>query len=214
MNSITIDNLLPHALQQNTSLHSEIWLKELTFRRGETYLLEAASGAGKSSLCSFIIGLRQDYNGSIRFDNTDIRCLHTHEWTNIRQRHVSLMFQQLRLFPELTAWENVEIKNSLTRHKTKHELKQWFEALGIADKMHEPVGRMSIGQQQRVAMMRALAQPFDFLLADEPVSHLDDDNSLLLSHILKEEADRQQASIIVTSIGRHMPLNYTKTYHL
>lgn len=214
MNSITIDNLLPHALQQNTSLHSEIWLKELTFRRGETYLLEAASGAGKSSLCSFIIGLRQDYNGSIRFDNTDIRCLHTHEWTNIRQRHVSLMFQQLRLFPELTAWENVEIKNSLTRHKTKHELKQWFEALGIADKMHEPVGRMSIGQQQRVAMMRALAQPFDFLLADEPVSHLDDDNSLLLSHILKEEADRQQAGIIVTSIGRHMPLNYTKTYHL
>ena len=125
-----------------------------------------------------------------------------------------MLFQELRLFPELTAIENVEIKNSLTHFKTKEEIEQWFEALGIADKMQTPVRFLSFGQQQRVAMIRALVQPFDFLLADEPISHLDDENSRIMAHIMTEEARRQGAAIIVTSIGKHMELPYDRTFSL
>ena len=73
---------------------------------------------------------------------------------------------------------------------------------------------MSFGQQQRVAMIRALVQPFDFILVDEPISHLDDTNSRIMGELLMQEAKAQGAGVIVTSIGKHMPLDYEKTYRL
>ena len=108
----------------------------------------------------------------------------------------------------------LEIKNKLTRHKSRQQIEQWFERLGIADKLTAKVGRMSFGQQQRVALMRALVQPFDFLLADEPISHLDDRNAETMAQLLKEEADSQEASVIVTSIGKRLPLNFEYTFQL
>ena len=108
----------------------------------------------------------------------------------------------------------MQIKNDITKFKTEKEIKEWFEKLGISDKLESKVGRMSFGQQQRVAMIRALVQPFDFILADEPISHLDDKNSEAMAEIMMNEARRQGAGIIVTSIGKHMELNYDKTYRL
>ena len=193
---------------------SQIWLQDVTFQKGRTYLVEANSGTGKSSLCSYIIGYRKDYLGTILFDGKDIRNYRVSEWTSLRKHSLSLLFQELRLFPELTAMENVQIKNGLTGHKSRQEIETWFERLGIADKMDAKAGRMSFGQQQRVAMIRALVQPFDFLMADEPVSHLDDKNSAIMGEIMMEEARRQGAGVIVTSIGKHISLPYDKTFCL
>ena len=108
----------------------------------------------------------------------------------------------------------MEIKNRLTGFKTKECINRWFEMLGIDDKRDVKVGRMSFGQQQRVAMMRALVQPFDFLLADEPISHLDDCNSEIMGRIMLEEAHAQGAGVIVTSIGKHIELEYDKIFRL
>ena len=144
----------------------------------------------------------------------DIRQFKVSDWTSIRQHTLSLLFQELRLFPELSALENVQIKNGLTNHKSYKEIEAWFERLGIADKMSAKVGRMSFGQQQRVAMIRALVQPFDFLMVDEPISHLDDVNSAIMCDIMMEEARRQGAGVIVTSIGKHMNMSYDKTFCL
>lgn len=93
-------------------------------------------------------------------------------------------------------------------------MKEWFERLGIADKWDQKTGRMSFGQQQRVAFIRALCQPFDFIFLDEPVSHLDEGNGRVMSEILKEEAGRQGAGVIVTSIGRHLGLDYDRVLSL
>ena len=214
MNKITLDNTLPNVFLGRADIQSEIWRQQVTFEKGKTYLIEAQSGTGKSSLCSFIIGYRKDFDGKILFDGKDSRQLSVSEWIELRQRHISLLFQELRLFPELTAMENIEIKNSLTHHKQKKEIEGWFEALGIADKIDAPVRLMSFGQQQRVAMIRALVQPFDFLLCDEPISHLDDENSQIMANIMTEEAGKQGAGIIITSIGKHMELPYDKTFSL
>ena len=86
--------------------------------------------------------------------------------------------------------------------------------LGIGDKTNSLIGRMSFGQQQRVAMIRALVQPFDFILADEPISHLDDRNAAIMGKIMMDEAKSQGAGVIVTSIGKHMNLNYERTVKL
>ncbi|MBF1532100.1 MAG: ATP-binding cassette domain-containing protein, partial [Prevotella salivae] len=75
-------------------------------------------------------------------------------------------------------------------------------------KMHERIGRMSFGQQQRVALIRALVQPFDFLLVDEPISHLDDKNAAVMAEMMMKEAREQGAGVLVTSIGKHMDLPY------
>ena len=214
MNSISLNNTLPNVFLQRTDIQSDIWREQVSLEKGKTYLVEASSGTGKSSLCSFIIGYRKDYDGKILFDGKDSRGLSTKDWTELRQRHISMLFQELRLFPELTAMENVEIKNSLTGFKGRKEIEEWFEALGIADKVDAPVRLLSFGQQQRVAMIRALVQPFDFLLADEPISHLDETNSQVMADIMMEEAHRQGAGIVITSIGKHMDLPYDKTLKL
>ena len=73
---------------------------------------------------------------------------------------------------------------------------------------------MSFGQQQRVAMVRALVQPFDFILADEPISHLDDSNSQIMGEIMMEEAKRQGAGVIITSIGKHIEMPYDHIINL
>lgn len=214
MNTIHLDNTLPNVFLSKPDLQSDIWRRHVCFEKGNTYLIEAGSGTGKSSLCSFIIGSRQDFDGKILFDGKDTSRLGTKEWSKLRQNNISLLFQELRLFPELTAMENVEIKNSLTHFKSKQEILNWFEILGIADKMSSPVRLMSFGQQQRVAMIRALVQPFDFLLADEPVSHLDEKNSQIMADIMMEEVRRQGAGVIITSIGKHMALPYNKVFSL
>lgn len=213
MDKIELQNTLP-CVFEGREVQSDIWLQDVTFQKGETILVEASSGTGKSSLCSYIIGYRKDYLGKILFDDRDIRQYGVSDWTAIRKHTLSLLFQELRLFPELTAMENINIKNGLTNHKSRKEILAWFERLGIADKLDAKIGRMSFGQQQRVAMIRALVQPFDFLMVDEPISHLDDENSAIMAEIMMEEVQRQGAGVIVTSIGKHMDLPYTKTFRL
>lgn len=196
------------------AITSDIWHQQITFSKGKSYLIEAASGTGKSSLCSYIYGYRRDYQGIINFDERNIRSLSVSEWGNIRRQSLSILFQELRIFPELTALENVLLKNRLTNHKKKKEIITLFETMGIADKTDVKAGKLSFGQQQRVAFIRNLCQPFDFIFLDEPVSHLDDENGAIMSRLLTEEAGRQQAGIIVTSIGKHLPLAYNEVYKL
>ena len=189
--------------EQREDLQSDVWKQNLTFEKGHLYLVEAASGKGKSTFCSYAIGYRHDYN-TFKVD----------DWVSIRRRHSSHLFQELRLFPELTAMENVRIKNDLTKFKTDKQITEWFEMLGIGDKLDAKIGRMSFGQQQRVAMIRALVQPFDFIIVDEPISHLDDHNSQIMGDIMMAEAHAQGAGVIVTSIGKRMNLDYEKTLML
>lgn len=214
MDRIDLKNTLPEVFASLNEVRSDVWHRDISFEKGDIYLIEANSGTGKSSLCSYLAGYRRDYQGIICFDGQNIAQLKVHDWVVIRKKHLSLLFQELRLFPELTAYENVAIKNDLTGWKKKKEILAWFERLGIADKIDQKIRRMSFGQQQRVALMRALVQPFDFLLADEPISHLDDDNSRIMGELMLEEAGRQGAGVIVTSIGKHIDLNYSKIFRL
>jgi len=214
MDKITLVNTLPIVFQNKKIIQSEIWNKNVEFQKNKTYLIEAESGTGKSSLLSFIFGYRNDYIGEMIFDQNNIKLFSRKQWNQLRNYNIALMWQELRLFPELTAYENVKIKNSITHHQKIDTLRKWFHILGIEDKMNTLVSKMSFGQQQRVALIRTLCQPFDFILLDEPVSHLDDFNADIMAQIVAEEAKKQNATIIVTSIGKRMNLDYDSVLKL
>ena len=214
MDRIDLKNTLPEVFASLNEVRSDVWHRDISFEKGDIYLIEANSGTGKSSLCSYLAGYRRDYQGIICFDGQNIAQLKVHDWVEIRKKHLSLLFQELRLFPELTAYENVAIKNDLTGWKKKKEILAWFERLGIADKIDQKIRRMSFGQQQRVAFIRSLCQPFDFLFLDEPNSHLDEKNAQIMAELITNETKQQGAGLIVTSTGNHLKLPYTKTYQL
>lgn len=214
MDTIHLRQTLPQVFADRNSVVSDVWHKDLSFRKGESYLIEAASGTGKSSLCSYIYGYRNDYQGIISFDDTNIKAYSVKQWVDVRKHSLSMLFQDLRLFTELTALENVRLKNNLTAYKSKKEILALFDALGLSDKLHVKAGKLSFGQQQRVAFIRALCQPFDFLFLDEPVSHLDDANSRIMGRLAAEEAVRRGAGVIVTSIGKQLDMPYGSVLQL
>ncbi|NDW08776.1 ATP-binding cassette domain-containing protein [Dysgonomonas sp. 520] len=213
MNKISFHNLLPDVFKDETIL-SDIWQKDISLQKGENYLVKSVSGKGKSSLCSFLFGYRTDYSGKICFDDKETKRMTPVQWDKIRKDELSLLFQELRLFPELTVLENIQIKNNLTGFKTEQQIRVMLQYLGIENKVNEKIAKMSWGQQQRVAIIRSLCQPFNFLVLDEPISHLDDENALLIAKLVQDEAKAQGAGVVVTSIGKNLPLTYTQTFAL
>lgn len=207
-------DVLPAVFAQRGGAESEVWCRDITFERGKRYLVAAHSGTGKSSLCSYLYGYRNDYSGSIKFGSTDITSLNIAQWCEVRCRHLAYLPQEMRLFPELTAMENVELKNRLTGYRSKADITQMFERLDIPEKKDQLMAHLSIGQQQRVAIIRTLCQPFDFILLDEPVSHLDETNNRLAATLVAEEAARQGAGIIATSVGNDVMITIDKGYKL
>lgn len=214
MEKIQLNNTLPRVFAGRDDTGSDVWLRSLAFERGKRYLIAAESGTGKSSLCSYIYGYRVDYSGRIDFDGRDIATLTVPEWCDIRCRHIAYLAQDMRLFPELTALENIQLKNGITHHKTDAQIKEMFERLGIPEKLHQPVALLSIGQQQRVALIRTLCQPCDFILLDEPVSHLDSANNAIVAAMVTEEAERQGAGVISTSVGNNVAIEVDATLNL
>lgn len=219
IDTITLSALLPRVfdgMQHEPQIAaSQVWLQpQLTLARGCRISIEAESGGGKSSLLSFIYGNRTDYLGTIRMDGADIRTFDISRWCDLRRRSIALLPQEMRLFGELTVMENIELKNRLTGHKSPAQIATLLERLDIAAKASVPVARLSVGQQQRVAAVRAVCQPFDFLLLDEPVSHLDDERNRTVASIFDEEAISQGAGIVTTSVGHRLLLDNLTTVKL
>ena len=173
-------------------------------------MIAAESGKGKSSLFDFIYGRRNDYSGEILFDGKNAGTLNPNQKKELRCRHISLVFQGFRLFPELTAMENVAIKNRLTRHKTHRQIEKMFEQMGIPAKINTLVSLLSFGQKQRVAIIRALCQPVDFLLLDETFSHLDEANYTIACRLIAAEVKNQQAALLVASLGEPYAFDYNE----
>ena len=203
---ITLEGMLPEVFASESIPLSDVWKTDLKFRKGEFYLVEAASGGGNSSMCSFIYGARIDFQGRLLFDGTDTSGFSIDKWQKLRRESLAYLPQELSLFPELTAMQNIELKNSLTGYVEKGRIEEWLHVLGIDSRRDYPVGRMSVGQQQRVGLIRSVCQPFDFILLDEPVSHLDEENNRKAAALIMDEARRRGAGIISTSVGNPLLL--------
>ena len=205
---ITIQNITPNFF---TPASSEVWSKNFELLPNSKYLIKAVSGSGKSSFFNFLYGLNNRYSGSIIFDKTTIASFSENDWTSLRREKISIVFQGLRLFPELTALENIQLKNTLTNHKSETEILAMLAQLDVDQLAHKKAETLSYGQQQRVAIVRALCQPFKILLLDEPFSHIDQAQITNAVNLVSQEVEQNKATLIIASLGDTYNINYTKT---
>ena len=204
MMHIKIEKLMPHPLLSIPHNENSIWGKTILLSPKQNILLNASSGKGKSTFLSTIFGLRKDYNGTIYFDDIDIKNLTLEDWATLRSTKIAAVFQDLQLFPKLSVKENLLLKNELTHKKTEEELLSELKKVGLEDKWEQKCGLLSMGQQQRVAIIRALSQPFEWLIMDEPFSHLDNENTQICLNMIAEETKKESAGFILTTLGdRH-----------
>ncbi len=211
---LQLNNVLPVYFEEGRKNPSEIWGKNLIFTNGEYVKIVAPSGSGKTSLMHFLYGMRKDFSGSIIYDNKKINQLSAEELAIQRSKQTSIVFQDLRLFPEQTVEENLEIKRQLNPFHPAEKIKQMAERLGIGNKLKSKARICSYGEQQRVAIIRSLLQPFDFLLLDEPFSHLDNENAQKAMELMLEESKLRNACIIFADLERVDYFPFTKLYHL
>jgi putative ABC transport system ATP-binding protein len=211
---IQVKHLLPTYFEEHRKNNSEFWGKELVFSKGEMIKIVAPSGSGKTSLLHFLYGMRNDYNGEINYDSNNINRFTAEDFASYRSKHISIVFQDLRLFPELTVFENLEVKRQLNPFHQKEKIDYMAERLGIFNKLKTKTKICSYGEQQRVAIIRALLQPYDFLLLDEPFSHLDSENSLKAMELMLEESQLRNAGIVFADLERVDYFPFTRLYHL
>ncbi|MEO6455755.1 MAG: ATP-binding cassette domain-containing protein [Ginsengibacter sp.] len=199
---ILLQKIIPVYLEDDKISNSEIWGQEIILSKGEHLHIIAPSGKGKTSLVHFIYGLRKDYEGDVFYSSENINSFSLEKFSIFRQKNISIIFQDLRLFSGQTVMANLEIKRTLHPYHPKEKITDMARQLGIESKLNKLAGTCSYGEQQRIAIIRSLLQPFDFLLLDEPFSHLDDANRLKAFELIKEECDHRKASMIFADLKR------------
>ena len=212
--TIVFNSVIPFPLSESDLSQSSVWEKDFTIENGKNYLINASSGKGKSTFVNILFGLRHDYSGTVLIDNRPIRDLSMKGWSELRTLQLASVFQSLDLFPDHTVLENIFIKNRLTDYKTEGEIRNLLEKLEIDRLAESLAGNLSMGQQQRVAIARSLCQPFNWVLLDEPFSHLDDKNIQNAWELIETELKAQSANAIITSLGQHHNINPLQTLML
>lgn len=211
---IQLQGVKPTFIEAEKISNSQIWNSSVVFNPGEKIQIVAPSGSGKTSLIHFLYGLRNDYNGAILYDNAPIQNFDAEKFAAYRQQNISIVFQDLRLFAAHTVQENLEIKRQLNPFHAESKIAAMANRLGIGNKLDKLCKTCSYGEQQRVAIIRALQQPFDFLLLDEPFSHLDENNRKRAMELMEEEAAARNASIILADLKAIEYFKADKTLHL
>jgi putative ABC transport system ATP-binding protein len=197
---IQLQKVAPVFIEEEKIIRSAIWNQSITFNSGERIEIVAPSGSGKTSLVHFLYGMRKDYGGQILYDTVDIAGFDAEQFSSYRQMRISIVFQDMRLFTDQTVLQNLEIKRQLNPWHTESRIEEMARRLGIENKLNKLCRTCSYGEQQRVAIIRSLQQPFDFLLLDEPFSHLDDNNRKKAMDLFEEEAQARKAAIILADL--------------
>jgi putative ABC transport system ATP-binding protein len=208
---LVLNQVIPIPLREKVnSYNSGIWKQNLELNKGEHIFIQAPSGTGKTTLIHTLYGLRNDFEGTVYWDNYNITNTTSENLSNLRANYLSVIFQDMRLFPELTAWENLEVKRRLTDTASEAEVEAWMSRLGIKEKKNSLASTLSYGEQQRLAIIRSLLQPFEWLLMDEPFSHLDNANRDKAISLINEVVQMNSAGMILADLDENEYFPYTR----
>jgi ABC-type lipoprotein export system ATPase subunit len=210
---IALAGLIPHPLQSSDRL-SQIWRQEVLIEEGARVFVQAPSGTGKSTLIHLLYGLRNDYDGEARWNEKELRALDDETVSAFRAGDVSIIFQDLRLFPDLTLCENLEVKRALANTVSVKEMDEWIIRLGLDHRRHALASTLSYGERQRTAIVRGLVQPFKWLLMDEPFSHLDEENIVRAATLIDEVVTRLNAGFLYADLDDNAHFTYTRKLRL
>jgi putative ABC transport system ATP-binding protein len=177
--------------------------------------IKAPSGTGKTTLMNILYKLRHDYEGRVLWSGKNLEEIREDELANLRQQKVSVIFQDLRLFPNLTARENIELNRVLQQPLYQASvIDEMAVALNVRSILDQKAGICSYGEQQRIAIIRALVQPFEWLIMDEPFSHLDIEITQKAATLIASECKKRNAGFVLTDLDEDEHFDYTNRYTL
>ncbi len=211
--TITLQQIVPVPLRDKLQARpSDIWNQPVNFMPGEWVKIKAPSGTGKTTLIHIIWQLRNDYTGKVLYDNKETATVTANEFAAYRQTKMSVIFQDMRLFSNLTARENIELKRVMTS-KPFYEagmIDTMAAALGVQHILEQKAATCSYGEQQRISIIRSLMQPFEWLIMDEPFSHLDKANTAKAAALIAGECTKRKAGFILTDLDEDENFAYSK----
>lgn len=213
---IIVQQVIPIPLKDKiVQRTSDVWNTVQQFSSGEWTKIKAPSGTGKTTLTNILYKLRFDFEGTVLWDNVSITSINGDALANIRQQKLSVVFQDLRLFGNLTAKENIELNRVLQEpYYDASVIEIMAEQLGVKHILNQRAAVCSYGEQQRIAIIRALVQPFEFLLMDEPFSHLDKANTAIAAALIAEECKKRNAGFILTDLDDDDHFEYSRKLRL
>ena len=189
----------------------------LTINKGEVISIVGSSGAGKTTLLQLIGTLDKPTGGIIRFNGEDLGRLSSKRLAAFRNRHIGFVFQFHQLLPEFTALENIVIPALIAGRKkseAESEAMQLLQVMGLEERAHHKPAEMSGGENQRVAVARALINHPDVVLADEPSGSLDTKNKEELHKLFFDLRDRYGQTFVIVTHDEALASYTDRTLHM
>lgn len=178
---------------------------DFNLQKGEHWLLLGQSGSGKTTLLHLLGGLLSPTGGSIQIGNTELGQLRASALDQFRGKNIGIVFQKSHFVRALTIGENLALAQQLAGLKPNRErIVELLERLNIGDKLRLKPDRLSIGEQQRAAIARALVNQAPIILADEPTSALDDHNATEVINLLEEQASALGSTLLVVTHDKRL----------
>ena len=174
----------------------------LEIRSGEFVAIMGPSGCGKSTLMHILGLMLSPTSGEVYIDNRETTDLKKNDRSRLRREKIGFVFQRFNLLPTLTAEQNIAIAERIRGHQLDGQISHALESVGMTDKANYKPGQLSIGQQQRIAIARAISHRPELILADEPTGNLDSANSERILQLFREV--HQQSGVTVVMIT-HSP---------
>lgn len=214
---IQLQQLLPVPLKDKLLQRSSgIWNQDVTFQQGSFVKIKAPSGTGKTTLVHYLYHIRYDYTGNVLIDGKPWPAYDRNAIAGIRQQQMSIVFQDLRLFEQLSARENIELKRMMIPNPycTAEKINEMASRLQVTHVLQQSSKTLSYGERQRIAIIRALVQPFQWLLMDEPFSHLDEENTRRAAALIAEECKARGAGFLLTDLDNDQHFSYDQHFQL
>ena len=178
---------------------------------GQFVALLGPSGSGKSTLLNLVAGLDRPTAGTLRIDGTDMAAMSQEELTRHRRKNVGIIFQSFNLVSTMTALDNVTLAmmfDGVAKAEREQRAAQLLESMGLAGRQRHRPKELSGGEQQRVAISRALANQPRLLLADEPTGNLDSRTSREIMEVLKGLNEREGKAVILVTHDANLAAQY------
>lgn len=181
---------------------------DLAVSEGDFVVVHGASGSGKTTLLMALGGMLRPTSGSVVFRRQDVYRCSSWRRNRYRKQHIGFVFQKFFLLPYLTAFDNIRVSLSLRRYAGDHNQRivELATRLGMADRLTHRPPQLSVGEQQRIAMARAIAAEPEIILADEPTGNLDRANAEVFAEFLTDENRRGRTIVLVTHDARLLDL--------
>ncbi|MBC8485239.1 MAG: ABC transporter ATP-binding protein [Bacteroidetes bacterium] len=191
----------------------------LTVNPADSIAIVGPSGSGKSTLLNILGTLDRPSSGNVLFDDKELYSMNENQLAHIRNNNIGFVFQVHHLLPQLTLLENVLVpvipqKDKMKRKLAKAKAMELIEFVGLTDKITQRPGQMSVGECQRTAVVRALINEPEILLADEPTGSLDQETAEQLGELLQEINSKQNIATVVVTHSEKLAKKMSRIYKL